>query len=151
MVYYYSWEETLTMKAPIKSDIMGQFSDWYKLKSPERCWFTQNWGYILLFSAWKIRQTTMYMKAQPCLEMPSGKGTRVHMAIVQRVITTTQWLPKGKRWTSLCKDILLSFETAALLCVSGGKWLWKKTFMGMSVCCFFQVNKDLPTFHSISK
>lgn len=147
MVHYYSWEEILTMKAPIKSDIIGQISGWYKLKSPERCWFTQNWGYILLFSAWKIRQTPMYVKAQPCLEMPSGKGTVVHMAIVPWVIATTRWLPKGKRWPSLCKDLLLSFETAALSCVSRGKWLWKKTFMGTSVCQSFQVNKVLPIFH----
>lgn len=32
----------------------------------------------------------MYMKAQPCLEMPSGKGRVAHMAIAEWVITTTQ-------------------------------------------------------------
>lgn len=40
---------------------------------------------------------TMYVKAQPCLGMPSGEGTAVHMAIIQWVITNHTLMTKGKK------------------------------------------------------
>lgn len=52
----------------------------------------------------------MYVKAQPCLEMPFGEGAVVHLAIAEWVITTTQWLPKEKRCPLLCKDLLLGLK-----------------------------------------
>lgn len=92
----------------------------------------------------------MHMKAQPCLEMPSGKGTVVHMAIVQWVITNHTVIIEGKKMAFPLQGSSVEFWNSCSL-VSLERKMTVKENSHVYVCLSVFLGKQgSPVFSSVA-